>query len=335
MWVTPGIWKAAYLLIITLVLTGSLLAGCQSSPAGTFTATSAFTELEDSAPAASPSVNPTSTHTSTPSHTPTVTPLPSLTPTSSITPSPTEDLSFYDVADCLPSTTGYQRVLVSRVIDGDSIEVQLTGDITATVRYIGIDTPESGFPFYDQAMQANSDLVLGRQAVLVKDQSETEQYGRLLRYVIVDDALVNQELVRRGFARASNYPPDESCKNSFAAAEQDARQASVGLWAPSPSLEPSAGQVIILEVNKREEWVDIQNVGDYDVDLAGWILVSERGQQECPLSGTLTAGETLRIWAMQPQGPGLSCGYNSPIWNNSEPDPAVLYNAQGVEVSRK
>jgi len=88
-------------------------------------------------------------------------------------------------------------------------------------------------------------------------------------------------------------------------------------------------------VNKREEWVDIKNMGNSDVDLAGWNLVSERGHQECPLSGIIKAGETLRIWSMTAQGDGYSCGYGSPIWNNSESDPAVLYNAQGVEVSRK
>ena len=96
-----------------------------------------------------------------------------------------------------------------------------------------------------------------------------------------------------------------------------------------------APNVIIVTVNKRDEWVDIKNVGEIDVDLAGWNLVSERGNQDCPLSGIIKAGETLRIWSWPLKEAGYSCGYGSPIWNNSETDPAVLYNAQGVEVSRK
>ena len=76
-------------------------------------------------------------------------------------------------------------------------------------------------------------------------------------------------------------------------------------------------------------------MGNGDVNLSGWLLVSEKGNQSCPLSGILKVGETLRIWAMESQGDGFSCGFNTNIWNNSEPDPAVLYNPQGIEVSRK
>jgi hypothetical protein len=103
----------------------------------------------------------------------------------------------------------------------------------------------------------------------------------------------------------------------------------------SPTSEPSLIDVMIVTVDKRAEYVDIQNMGDTDVDLTGWSLVSEKGHQACTLSGIIEAGEILRIWSMTTQGEGYSCGYNSPIWNNSEPDPAVLYNAQGVEISRK
>jgi hypothetical protein len=108
-----------------------------------------------------------------------------------------------------------------------------------------------------------------------------------------------------------------------------------GLWAATPTPEASAAQLVIVAVDKRQEWVDITNTGASDVDLSGWNLVSERGNQECYLSGILQAGQTLRVWAMAAQGPGFSCGYASPIWNNSEPDPAVLYNPSGVEISRK
>jgi endonuclease YncB( thermonuclease family) len=276
-----------------------------------------------------PRPSPTASHTQIPSSTPT------LTPTPSITPSPTEDLSFFAIADCLPTDTAYQRGLVINVVDGDTIEVQLSDDITSTVRYIGVDAPENGYPFSEEARQANMNLVYQQRVVLVKDQSEVDRYQRVLRYVIVGDVFVNLQLVNAGFASAQNYPPDEACKDVFASAEEGARLAKIGMWVATPTPQPFAGQVIILSVNKRQEWADIQNVGDYPVDLNGWNLVSERGHQECPLSGILAAGEILRIWSMQPQGAGYSCGYTSPIWNNSEPDPAVLYNAQAIEVSRK
>lgn len=92
---------------------------------------------------------------------------------------------------------------------------------------------------------------------------------------------------------------------------------------------------MIIGVNKDAEYVDIQNQGSSDVDLSGWNLISEKGNQGCPLAGVLKTGETLRIWAMTSVEPGYSCGHDKNIWNNSELDPAVLYNSEGVEVSRR
>jgi len=52
------------------------------------------------------------------------------------------------------------------------------------VRYIGMDTPEKGDPYYNKATQANATLVANKTIRLEKDVSETDKYGRLLRYVM-------------------------------------------------------------------------------------------------------------------------------------------------------
>lgn len=82
--------------------------------------------------------------------------------------------------------------------------------------------------------------------------------------------------------------------------------------------------------------MDIRNVGGQPVNLSGWVLRSEKGNQDCGLGGVIEAGATLRIWAMSEDSDkgGYNCGFGSNIWNNSERDPAVLFNAQGIEVSR-
>ena len=77
--------------------------------------------------------------------------------------------------------------------------------------------------------------------------------------------------------------------------------------------------------------MDIRNSGDQAQDLSGWVLVSEKGDQRCTLGGIINPGETLRIWARAEdagQG-GYNCGFGGNIWNNSESDPAALYNAAG------
>jgi endonuclease YncB( thermonuclease family) len=252
-----------------------------------------------------------------------------------ITSTPIDDIRYSSMAACIPKDSSTQIGMVTNVIDGDTIEVRLEDGNTYSVRYIGIDSAESGRPNFVEGRKANSDLVLQKEVTLIKDESEVDRYDRLLRYVVVDHIFVNLELLRVGFAQAMRYPPDVACADTFSTAENEARASFVGMWAATPTPEPSAAQVVIVTVNKREEWVDILNVGNSSVDLTGWNLVSERGNQNCPLSGVISAGETLRIWAMTAQGPGYSCGYSTNIWNNSEPDPAVLYNSQGVEVSRK
>lgn len=125
---------------------------------------------------------------------------------------------------------------VTRVIDGDTIEVNLGGSIYK-VRYIGIDTPETVHPsqpvecFGKEASDKNSELVEGKIVRLEKDVSETDRYGRLLRYIWVGDIFVNDYLVRQGYAYASTYPPDVKYADQFAQAQTEAIENNRGLWA--------------------------------------------------------------------------------------------------------
>jgi len=119
---------------------------------------------------------------------------------------------------------------VTEVIDGDTITIE--GGYR--VRYIGIDTPEihpSAEPFGMAAWQTNRRLVEGKEVRLEKDVSETDKYGRLLRYIYVDDIFVNAELVRQGLARAEAYPPDTKYQNYLEQMEIESRQAGRGMWA--------------------------------------------------------------------------------------------------------
>ncbi len=128
---------------------------------------------------------------------------------------------------CNPSNASGGTSRVARVIDGDTIELA-NGD---RVRYIGIDTPERGEPFFGNATRLNRSLVEGKRIRLMRDVSEKDRFGRLLRYVYVDDILVNAELVREGYARALEYEPDVRFFACFAALEQEALDQQRGMWA--------------------------------------------------------------------------------------------------------
>jgi len=82
-----------------------------------------------------------------------------------------------------------------------------------------------------EAWQANYKLVEGKEVRLERDISETDRYGRLLRYVYVDDVLVNAELVRQGLAQAKAYPPDTRYQGYLEEMEAEAREAGRGIWA--------------------------------------------------------------------------------------------------------
>ncbi|MFC1957820.1 thermonuclease family protein [Chloroflexota bacterium] len=82
-----------------------------------------------------------------------------------------------------------------------------------------------------EAWQANRKLVEGKEVRLERDVSETDKYGRLLRYVWVDGTLVNAELVRQGLAEAKAYPPDTKYQDYLEQMETEAREAGRGIWA--------------------------------------------------------------------------------------------------------
>ena len=122
---------------------------------------------------------------------------------------------------------------VVKVYDGDGVLLE-NG---CKVRYIGMDAPEMrGLhlrpePFAIQSRDLNARLVLGKTVRLVRDVSECDKYGRLLRYVYVGKLFVNAELVRLGAAFSYSVPPDTRQAALFRRLQEEARQAQRGIWA--------------------------------------------------------------------------------------------------------
>jgi len=129
---------------------------------------------------------------------------------------------------------------VIKVVDGDTV-VLSDG---RTLRYIGVDTPERGQPFYEVAKNFNRKLVLGRVVELEFDIERYDRYGRLLAYVFVRDAkgkriFVNAELIRNGFAKVYTKPPNVRYADLFVRLQKEAREKRRGLWSVyKPSRSP-------------------------------------------------------------------------------------------------
>ena len=130
---------------------------------------------------------------------------------------------------------GEAEAEVLRVIDGDTIEVDLDG-AEEDVRYIGIDTPESAIPgepvecFGKEASAANERLVEGETVRLVFDAERRDHYGRLLAYVYVGGTFVNARLVEDGYATTLEIEPNTSRAGQLGRLEAAAGSEGAGLW---------------------------------------------------------------------------------------------------------
>ena len=130
-----------------------------------------------------------------------------------------------------PSSVG--PVLVSRVIDGDTIVVDTVG----TVRLIGVDTPETVDPdepvgcFGPEASSFTRSVATGRMVRLEFDTDRVDRFGRTLAYVYLpDDVFLNATLVQQGYGYAYTFFPFRYLEQ-FRGLEREARDARRGLWA--------------------------------------------------------------------------------------------------------
>lgn len=141
----------------------------------------------------------------------------------------------------------FEEATVVRVIDGDTIHVEINGE-KKKVRLILVDTPETKHPrkpveFYGKEASVYTTHELdGKTVYLEKDVSDTDRYGRLLRYVWLDipegkdlekdlrEKCFNAKLLLQGYANLYTFPPDVKYVDYFRFFEKSAREAGLGLW---------------------------------------------------------------------------------------------------------
>ena len=144
---------------------------------------------------------------------------------------------------------------VTKHVDGDTVHVTDINGQVFKIRMIGVDTPETvhtkkPVEFYGkEASDYTKEQLLNKTVYLEKDVSDTDRYGRALRYVwlsppndqsnITEDEIrtnmFNALLVINGFANSSTYPPDVKYQSYFTKYEAEARNSGAGLWAEDSS----------------------------------------------------------------------------------------------------
>ena len=220
----------------------------------------------------------------------------------------------------------------TEVVDGDTLYVVGSGG-ELKVRVLGINTPESGECFSEEATDALEDLVADADLVLVADQTDLDQFERSLRYVETAEGLdVGAALVAGGYAISRRYEPDVARNALYSDLQATAQRDRVGLWAPDACGDPVVeGMVIEIEVNAdapgddsenlNGEWIRFTSVADKPIDLDDWEVADESASHRYSFEEfLLDPGGSVTLYT----GCGddddeevFWCEGGSAVWNNA------------------
>lgn len=238
---------------------------------------------------------------------------------------------------------GGERATVIEVVDGDTLEVRLTDGDVERLRLVGINTPEGGECLAEEAARRLTALVGARRVRLVRDVSDRDQYGRLLRHVLVDGRSAGEVLVTEGLAFSRAYPPDTGQQAVLDAAQARAQAATVGLWAPDSCGPVTTGSIGVGRVRTNppgdesqtpnEEWVEVVNTGSRPVDLTGWGVQDESSSHRYGFPDGFRlapgAGVLLRTGCGRDTATDLHwCESGSAVWNN-DGDTVIITDPSG------
>ncbi len=128
---------------------------------------------------------------------------------------------------------------VTRVVDGDTVDISPSVEGCSRVRLIGVDTPEVYFgtqPYGPEASVFAKREIDGERVGLELDVQKIDPYGRLLAYVYLPDGrMFNETLLEEGYAQVATFPPNVKYQDRFLEAQREAREAHRGLWGSPPA----------------------------------------------------------------------------------------------------
>ena len=154
----------------------------------------------------------------------------------------TKKIAFVFVLFLISCTSNIENAVVTRIVDGDTLVIS-TGE---KVRLICIDTPETGDAYASQAKRHLTTLTLNKSVVLERDVEDTDKYGRLLRYVYVNNFSVNKDIVHSGLATIFRVPPNGVHCDEYETAQSVAQEKKIGIWTESnDSCEVCPGSVAV------------------------------------------------------------------------------------------
>jgi endonuclease YncB( thermonuclease family) len=162
----------------------------------------------------------------------------------------------------------YEYKSVERIIDGDTIVVENNTHI----RLLGINTPEKGEKYYNEAKNFLSELVSNKTIKLEYGKERYDKYQRTLAYVILNGKNINIEQVRNGFANTYIYNNDEYTIRLRNAWEECIQ---IGKNLCEKSNDKCADCIELKELDVKNQKVIFYNKCNFDCDLTNWGIKDE------------------------------------------------------------
>ncbi|MBT7102473.1 thermonuclease family protein [archaeon] len=166
----------------------------------------------------------------------------------------TSGIFYYNITDAKSNLQTFQ---ISQIVDGDT--VRLTNG--ATLRLIGINTPERNMPYFQEAKSFLTTLIQNKS---VQVQSfGIGKYGRTLAFIFLNDKNINTQILSAGLATLYCYENDP-CLDELKQAEEFARLNQKALWKKSP--DENCIKLIQLKTDEPEKLI-LQNKCDKQINI--------------------------------------------------------------------
>lgn len=241
-----------------------------------------------------------------------------------------------------------EKIKVNHVIDGDTVVLE----DGRKIRYLGINSPEVGQPFHNEALKLNEDLVLEKEVYLEYDKEKSDRYGRTLAYLFINNLLVNAEIAIRGLAISESIQPNIKYQKEIMDAQAQAKANCQGMWESlckenaDSSNEKACVKITNINAdakgndnqNKNGEWIEFMNSCGQTISLNGYLLKDTSASNKYVFKDfSLNANSLVKLYSGCGQNNSSDLYWQCPqlkyaVWNNSG-DEAFLYNEKGELVA--
>lgn len=212
-------------------------------------------------------------------------------------------------------TNSQTSYLVTKVVDGDTITISKDGS-SATLRLIGIDTPETVHPskpvecFGAEASNKAKSLLSGKYITLETDDSQGtyDRYQRMLAYVYLPDGtMFNKYMISEGYAYEYTYGTPYKYQNEFKQAENSAKQNKKGFWADGVCEEEAPAPVQTTTQTTTNSSSNSINTGNYSCSSDTYNCGDFATQSEAQNVFDVCGGVSNDIHRLDADGDGIAC----------------------------